>query len=99
MINGRNFFDQPVKNYLRTYRNIRKIVIGQGDDYTTGTLIDYLDFKRYYELIAIEADPKAIQQIIFTGSLDRSGITQMFFIIGEAKETVLRFSKRTFKVL
>ena len=35
MINGRNFFDQPVKNYLRTYRNIRKIVIGQGDDYTT----------------------------------------------------------------
>ena len=63
MINGRNFFDQPVKNYLRTYSNIRKIVIGQGDDYTTGTLIDYLDFKRYFELIAIEADPKAIHKL------------------------------------
>ena len=41
MIDGQNFFDQPVKIDLRTYDNIRKIATGQGDDYTTGCLLDY----------------------------------------------------------
>ena len=36
IIDGRNFFDQPIKNDLKTYDNIKKIVTGQGDDYTTG---------------------------------------------------------------
>ena len=40
MINGRNFFDQAIKNDLETYDNIRKIATGQGDDYTTGCLLD-----------------------------------------------------------
>ena len=42
VIDGRNFFDQTVKNDLRTYDNIRKIATGQGDDYTIGCLRDYL---------------------------------------------------------
>ena len=37
----KNFFDQPIKNDLRTYDNIRKMAIGQGDDYTTGCYLDY----------------------------------------------------------
>ena len=41
MIDGRNFLDQPIKNDLKTYNSIRKIVTGQGDDYTTGCLLDY----------------------------------------------------------
>ena len=41
MIDGKNFFDQPVKNNLRTYDNIRKNATGQGDDYNTGCLLDY----------------------------------------------------------
>ena len=41
MIDGRNFFDQPVKNNLITYENIRKLATGQGDGYTTGCLLDY----------------------------------------------------------
>ena len=45
MIDGKNFFDQPVKNGKVTYENIRKITIGQGDDYTTGCLLDYTYFK------------------------------------------------------
>ena len=45
MIDGKNFFDQPVKNDKVTYENIRKITIGQGDDYTTGCLLDYTYFK------------------------------------------------------
>ena len=53
MIHGRNFFDQPVKNDLRTYGNIKRNAIGQGDDYTTGCLVDYLYFKNYYKLIPI----------------------------------------------
>ena len=41
MINCENFFDQPIKNKKATYENIRKIATGQGDDYTTGCLLDY----------------------------------------------------------
>ena len=48
---------------------------------------------------ALDADPKAIQQINFTANLDRAGNTTMFFIIEEAKETVLDFSQGTVKVL
>ena len=67
-----NFLDQPVKNDLKIYDNIRKIVIGQGDDYTTWCLLDYPCFKKYYKLIAtdlskqqkLDADPKVIQQIL-----------------------------------
>ena len=40
MINGENFFDQPIKNNKVIYENIRKIATGQGDDYTTGCLLD-----------------------------------------------------------
>ena len=53
MTNGRNFFDQPIKNNFKTYDNIRKITTGQGDDYATGCLLDFNYFKEYYKLIAI----------------------------------------------
>ena len=53
MIGGKTFFDQPVKNYLITYDNIKKNVTLQGDGYTTGYLLDYLYFKNYYKMIAI----------------------------------------------
>ena len=105
MIDGRNFFDQPIKNDLKTYDNIRKIKKGQGDDYTTGWLLNYPSFKKYYKFIAIDLskqqkldpDSKAIQQINFPGNLGRAEGATMFFIIEEAKETVLDFSKRTVK--
>ena len=105
MIDGRNFFDQPIKNDLKTYDNTRKIATGLDDDYVTGCLIDYPYFKKYYKLLAtdlskqqkLDADPKTIQQINFTGNLDRAESSTMFFIIEEAKETVLDFSKGTVK--
>ena len=53
MIDGRNFFYQSVKNNLKIYDNIRKIAIGQGDDYTTGCLLGYNYFNNYYNMIAI----------------------------------------------
>ena len=107
MIDGRNFFDQPINSMNKTYENIRKIATGKGDDYTTGCLLDYPYFKENYKMIAIDlsrqneldAYPRAIQQINFTANLDRAGNTTMFFIIEEAKETVLNFSQGTVKFL
>ena len=107
MIDGKNFFDQPVKNDKVTYENIRKIATGQGDDYTTGCLLDYICFKNYYKMIAVDlakqqgldADTKAIQQISFTANLDRGGNSRIYFSLEKAKETVLDFSQGTVKVL
>ena len=106
MIDGKNVFDQPINSNIKTYENIRKIATGKGDDYTTGCLLDYSYFKDHYKMIAIDlskqqaldADPRAIQQINFTANLDRAGNTTMFFIIEEAKETVLDFSQDPIKV-
>ena len=51
------------------------------------------------DLSKLDADPRAIQQINLTANLDRNENTTMFFIIGEEKETVLKFSQGTVKVL
>ena len=107
MINGENFFDQPIKNNKVTYENIRKIATGQGDEYITGCLLDYPYFKDTYKMIAIDlskqkaldADPRANQQINYTVNLDRAGNTRIYFILQEAKETILDFSQETVKVL
>ena len=105
MIDGKNFFDQPVKNDKVTYENIRKIATGQGDDYTTGCLLDYIYFKSYYKMIAVDlskqqtldASPKAIHQINFTANIDRARRTRFYFILEEAKETVFEFSQGAVK--
>ena len=107
MINGENFSDQPIKNDKVTYENIRKITTGQGDDYTTSCLLDYSYFEDTYKMIAVDlskqqaldADPRAIQQINFTAILDRAGNTRVYFILEEVKETILDFSQGTVKVL
>ena len=54
MIDGKYFFDQPIKNDLMTLENIWKIATGQGDNYATGCLLDYNYFKNYYKTIAID---------------------------------------------
>ena len=74
MINGENVFDQPIKNNKVRYENIIKITTGQRDKYTTGFLLDYPYFKDSYKMItidlskqqALDADPRAVQQINFT---------------------------------
>ena len=107
MINGENFFDQAIKNNKVTFENIRKIATGQRDDYTTGCLLDYSYFIDTYKMIAVDlskqqaldADPRAIQQINFTANLDRAGNTRVYFILEEAKETILDFSQVAVKVL
>ena len=108
MIDGQNFFDKSVKNDLRIYDNIQKIAIGQGDDYT-GCLLHYNYFNKYYKMIAtdlskqeaLDADPKVIQQINFTGNLARApnANTTIFFIIEEVKKTILDLSLGTVSML
>ena len=90
MIDGKTVFDQPAKKYTGTHENIKKIATGQEHDCKTGCLLDYNHFKKYFKMIAIDlskqqaldADPKAIQQITFTGNLENS--SSIFFIIEEA---------------
>ena len=104
MIDGKFFFDQPVKSSVRTYYNIRKLATGQEDYDATGYLLDYNYFNYYYKMITVDlsqqesivTDPKAIN---FTGNLDRSEVATMFFIIEKAEEVILDFSQVNFKVL
>ena len=69
VIDEKNFFDQPINNNLKTYESIRKSATSR-DDYTIVFWLDYIYFKNYYKMIAVDfmlainADPKAIQQII-----------------------------------
>ena len=71
IIDGRNFYDNPIESDSEKYRELKKVMIGKGEDYTTGSLLDYNYFKKHYKLVAVDlskqkeldADPRAIQQI------------------------------------
>ena len=86
---------------------LEKIATGAGDDCTTDCLLDYVYFKNYYKMIAIDlskqqaldADPRAVQQINFTANLDKAGNTRIYFILEEAEKTIFEFSQGTVKVL
>ena len=100
MVDRKKFFDQPINTMIKTYENIRKITIGQGNDYTTGCLFNYTYFKKYYKMIAIDlrkqealdADPKAIQQINFTANLEKV-IQDFISVLKEQKKLFLNFLK------
>ena len=75
LIDGRNFYDQPINDLIKQYDEVRKVSTGYVDEYTTGSLMDYAYFKDNYKLIvvdlskqkALDADPRAFQQIVFQG--------------------------------
>ena len=75
LIDGRNFYGQPINYIIKESNEVRKVSTGYDDDYTTGCLLDYAYFKDNYELITVnlskqkvlDADPRAIQQIVFQG--------------------------------
>ena len=104
-IDGKNFYDQPINDSIKQYDEIRKISTGQGDDYTTGCLLDFAYFEKNYRLIAadlskqkvLDADSRAIQQIISTGKISQAAV--IYYIYEKSKETILQFSKGTKKVL
>ena len=109
-IDGRNFYDQPINDSIKQYDEVRKVSTGQGDDYTTGCLLDFAYFENNYRLIAadlskhkaLDADARAIQQIIFTGKIKATVANTrviIFYILEKSKETILEVSKGTTKVL
>ena len=103
IIDGRNFCDNPIESEIEKYRELKKVMIGKGKDYTTGSLLDYNYFKEYYKLIAVDlskqkeldADPRAIQQIEFKYMLGTSSTID--WVLEKSKETILEFYKRTVK--
>ena len=89
---------------------VRKTSTGQGDDYTTGCLLDYSYFRKNYRLIAadlskqkaLDADSRGMQQIIFTGKIKAvvaNTRVVIFYVLEKLKETILEFSKGTAQVL
>ena len=107
MINGKNFFDQPIKNNKVTYEDIRKITTGQGDDYTTGCLLDYIYFKNYCKMITVDlskqqdADLKAMNkiQMLILKQYNKLQSRKYKIQIIEQKIQVFEFSQGTVKVL
>ena len=69
IIDGINFYDNPIENNIEKYRELKKVMIGKGEDYTTGSLLDFNYFDKH-KLVAVDlskqkeldADPRAIQQ-------------------------------------
>ena len=109
-IDGRNFYDQAINDSIKQYNEIGKISTGKGDYYTTGCLLDFAYFEKNCRLIvadlskqkALDADSRAIQQIIFTGKIKATEANTrviIYYILEKSKETILQLSKGTTKVL
>ena len=109
-IDGRNFYGQPINNQetndlIKQYNELRKISTGQGDDYTTGCLLNFTYFKKNNKIIsadlskqkALDADLRVIQQIISTGKVDEAAV--VYYLYEKSRETTLQFPKGTTKLL
>ena len=97
IIDGKPFFELPVKNMEETYQKI--IDMGYNDDYTVGNLIDFEYFKQHYKLTAInlskqkELEPDIMQQINFIGLLEQQAT--LFVIIEHREQTEIDFSQNS----
>ena len=104
VIDRRNFCDNPIESDIEKYRELKKVMTGKGQDYTTGSLLDYNYFKKHYKLVAVDlskqkeldADPRAIQQIEFKYMLGTD--STIYWLLKKSKETILEFYKQTVKV-
>ena len=104
IIDGRNFYDNPIQSDIEKYREFKKVMIGKGEDYTTGSVLDYNYFKKHYKLVAVDlskqkeldADPRATQQIEFKYMLQTN--STIYWVLEKSKETILEFYKGAVKV-
>ena len=96
--------DNPIECDIEKYRELKKVMIGKGGDYTTGSLLDYNYFNKHYKLVAVDlpkqkeldADPRAIQQIEFKYMLQTN--STIYWVLKKSKETILVFYKGTVKL-
>ena len=102
IIDGRNFYENPIESDIEKYRELKKLMIGKGEDYTTRSFLDYNYFKKHYKLVAVdlskqkELDADAIQQIEFKYMLGPN--STIYWVLEKSKETILEFYKGTVKV-
>ena len=104
IIDGRNFYDNPIESDIEKYRELKKVMIGKGEDYTTGSLLDFNYFDKHCKLVAVDlskqkeldADPRAIQQIEFKYMIGTN--STIYWVLEKSKETILEFYKGTVKV-
>ena len=85
IIDGRNIYDNSIESDIEKYRELKKVMIGKGEDYTTGSLLDY-DLSKQKEL---EADPRAIQEMEFKYMLPTN--STIYWVLEKSKETILEF--------
>ena len=102
LIDGKSFFDLPVKSEEEAYEKI--IDMSNNNDYTTGNLLDFAYFKENYKLIATDLSKqtklKDHQQINFIGKLeDQNHGASMFFIIEKTEETTFKFSQNSVTII
>ena len=103
IIDGRNFYDNPIEIDIEKYRELKKVMIGKGEDYTTGSLLDFNYFEKHklvavdlYKQKELDANPRAIQQIEFKYMLGTD--STIYWVLEKSKETILEFYKGTVKV-
>ena len=105
LIDGKNFYYQPISDEIKKYDELIKSCTGKGQDYTTECLVDYKYYKNHYLKTAcnlskqkeLDSDPKSIQQIEIVFMLNTNA--QILTILEKSKETILEFYKGTTKVL
>ena len=101
LINGKSFFDLPIKIKEEAYEKITDM--SNNNDYTTSNLLDFAYFKKHYKLIAIDLGKqtklKDPQQINFTGKLLKNTGATVLFIIKKSKETTFNFSQNSVTIL
>ena len=101
LIDGKSFFDLPIKNEEEAYEKI--IDMSNNNNYTTGNLLDFAYYKENYKLIAIDLSKqtkiKDPQQINFIGKLLRNTGATMFFIIEKSEETTFNFSQNSATII
>ena len=104
IIDGRKVYDNPIESDIEKYRELKTVMIGKGEDYTTGSLLDYNHFKKHFKLVAVDlskqkeldADLRAIQQIEFKYMLGTN--STIYWVLEKSKETILEFYKGTVNV-
>ena len=101
LIDGKSFFDLPVKNEEEAYEKI--IEMSNNNDYTTGNLLDFGYFKENYKSIAIDLSKqtksKDPQPISFIGKHDKDNGATMFFITKKSEETTFNFLQNSATII
>ena len=103
IIDGRHFYDNPIESDIEKYRELKKVMIGKGEDYTAESLLDFDYFKKHYKLVAVDlskqeeldADPRAIQQIEFKYMFGTN--STIYWVLEKSKETISEFYRGTVK--